>query len=166
MFSKDSYKYRAIIEFKKRTIRSYSFSLDNYNAGACGLGHNLSSDIPQGNATYDAATANMGSPWKIPTKAQLQELINETSYNWTSMNGAYGYKFNNITDTSKFIFLPVGGYWNDTTLNPNGPSGFYLSVSIHEKTKTWAYSLYIRYNVTPQTSTFNRYQGLSVRAII
>ena len=30
---------------------TYVFSQANYNAGKCGKGHNLSGDIPQGNAT-------------------------------------------------------------------------------------------------------------------
>ena len=51
---------------------SYSFSQDNYRAGKCGKGSSLKGDIQQGNATFDAARANMGSPWKMPTKDQCQ----------------------------------------------------------------------------------------------
>ena len=95
--------------------RSYSFSQANYNAGVCGSGHNLSGDIPQGNATYDAARANMGSPWKMFTQTQGQELIDGTNSTWTTINGVNGRKFTSKTDSSKYIFLPAGGYWNSAT---------------------------------------------------
>ena len=88
------------------------FSQANYNAGKCGKGHNLTGNIPQGNSTYDAARANMGSPWKMFTQAQGQELIDGTNSTWTTINGVNGRKFTSKTDSSKYIFLPAGGDWN------------------------------------------------------
>ena len=82
---------------------SYSFSSDNYNAGKCGLGHTLSGDIPQGNATYDAARKNMGEPWMMFTKDQGQELIDNTTSEWTTVNGVNGRKFTSKADSSKLI---------------------------------------------------------------
>ena len=53
----------------------------------------------------------MGEPWKMPTKDQYQELIDNTYSEWTSINGVNGKKFTSKTDSSKYIFLPAGGYW-------------------------------------------------------
>ena len=89
MFSKDFYKYRSTIEFKKRTIRSYSFSQANYNGGVCGSCHILTSNIHQGDATYDAARANMGSSCKMPTNDRAMEL-EDANYTWTTINGVNG----------------------------------------------------------------------------
>ena len=58
------------------TSDGYSFSKTNYNAGKSGLGHNLTSDIPQGDVRYDTATGNMEYPWKMATQVQFEELIN------------------------------------------------------------------------------------------
>ena len=116
---------------------SYSFSGENYNAGVCGSGHNRSSDIPQGNATYDAATANMGSPWKMFTKTQGQELIDHTTSTWTSINEVNGRKFTSKTDSSKYIFLPAGGYWLDAPHYDIGSSGYYWSSTYNESTYVW-----------------------------
>ena len=44
------------------------------------------------------------------TKYQGQELIDNTTNEWTTINGVNGYKFINKTDTAKYIFLPAGGY--------------------------------------------------------
>ena len=93
---------------------SYLFSQANWNAGKCGKGHNLTGDIPQGNARYDAATANMGSPFKMPNLTQCQELINGTNSTWTTINGVNGGKLISKTDSSKYIFLPAGGNWDET----------------------------------------------------
>ena len=112
-----SYKRHLIVLFynsyknqtgqNKNGSGSYVFSSDNYNAGKCGSGHNLSGDIPQGNATYDSARANMREPWMMLTKDQGQELIGNTTSTWNSINGVNGRKFTNKTDTSKYIFLPA-----------------------------------------------------------
>ena len=64
--------YKNPIGKNKNGILSYQFSEANYNAGKCGQGHNLTGDIPQGNATYDAARANMREPWMMFTKTQYQ----------------------------------------------------------------------------------------------
>ena len=57
----------------------------------------------------------MGSPWKMFTQAQGQELIDGTNSTWTTINGINGRKFTSKTDTSKYIFLPAGGYWYYTS---------------------------------------------------
>ena len=75
-FLLEYFSWGDIIGQNKNGSGSYSFSDANYNAGKCGKGYSLTGDIPQGNSTYDAATANMGSLFKMPTKEQCQELIN------------------------------------------------------------------------------------------
>ena len=60
----------------------------------------------------DAATANWGLDWKMPTYAQAEELINPayTTSVWTTQNGVEGYKITSNFN-SKSIFLPVTGYY-------------------------------------------------------
>lgn len=45
----------------------------------------------------------------MPTKAQYQELINETNNEWITIDGVVGRKFTNKTDSSKYIFIPAAG---------------------------------------------------------
>ena len=127
----------------------------------------MTDDIPQGNATYDAATANMGYPWKMPTKDQCQELIDNTTTQWTTINGVNGYKFTSNSDSTKYIFLPAAGGWWDETFNrsPNSygyywSSGYYTAV----QNSDWAYYMNF-YSKNVYTSYTNRYSGFSIRPI-
>lgn len=126
---------------------SYVFSDANYNLGYSGHGHNLlydlKSDIPQGNTVYDAARANVGSPWMMPTKDQLQELIDNTTSVWTNIDGRNGRKFTSKNDSSKYIFLPPAGNWYDTTLDYVGKYGRYWSTVRYDLLKAWNLIFYL-----------------------
>lgn len=52
---------------------------------------------------------------KIPTQAQLNELISETNTEWVTIDGIVGRKFISKTDASKYIFIPATGYFLDGT---------------------------------------------------
>lgn len=70
-------------------------------------------------AQYDTATQVMGAPWHMPTRAQFQELIDNTIYSWeTNFNGSgvNGGKFTSKTDTTKYLFFPEAGEWVDGNL--------------------------------------------------
>ena len=82
-------------------------------------------DIPQGNTTYDAARANMGSSWKMPTYNQVRELIQWTVSNWTTLNGVNGAKFANKTDPTKYIFIPAAGFFAGTELTASSSYCYY-----------------------------------------
>lgn len=59
-------------------------------------------------ARYDAATANWGAGWRMPTLDEIKELKSRCRWNWTTRNGVKGYK---VTGPSgKSIFLPAAGY--------------------------------------------------------
>ena len=59
------------------------------------------------------------SGWRLPTKAELEKLVNAGSV-WTTQNGVNGRKFGNGSNT---IFLPAAGsrmcgyYWSSTEYN-------------------------------------------------
>ena len=62
---------------------------------------------------FDAARAIMGGDWRMPTKAELQELIDYTTNEWfTNYNGTgvNGMKFTSKTDESKYIFIPAADF--------------------------------------------------------
>jgi len=66
------------------------------------------SDI-SGDSRYDAARANWGGHWRIPTKAEFQELRNHCVWTWTSQDGQDGYLVTSAKNGNS-IFLPAGGY--------------------------------------------------------
>jgi len=76
----------------------------------------------------DAATANWGTDWQMPTEEQMQELENNCSYEWTTLDGVAGAKVTGRNGRS--IFLPASGYRDrdDGSLNLVG-AGYYWSAS-------------------------------------
>ena len=79
-----------------------------------------------GDARYDAATANWGAGSRMPTKAELEELIDNTTTLWTTRNGIKG-RLVTSKKNGKSIFLPAAGYRNGTSLYYARESGYYLS---------------------------------------
>lgn len=69
------------------------------------------SDI-SGNAQYDAATANWGSTWRIPNRAEVEELIDNCTWTWNTQNGVNGIKVTGTNGNS--IFLPAAGVSNES----------------------------------------------------
>lgn len=68
---------------------------------------------------YDIATTQWGSHWRLPTRDEIIELINNTSYVWTSRNGVFGGLFTSKKTgyTNNSIFIPYyGAYWTDSKI--------------------------------------------------
>ena len=149
---------------KNGTSDGYAFSQANYNAGICGSGHTLTGDIPQGNPTYDAARANMGSPRTMPTRDQYQELIDNTTSTWTTINGVNGRKFISKTDSSKYIFLPAGGGLKDTNYVQSNEHCYYRSATIWSDS-SYACTMSTDATYLPYQTYSYRYCAYSVRAI-
>ena len=78
-----------------------------------------------GNATYDAARANWSSTWRMPTKAEMEELVDNCTWTWTTQNGVIGRKVTGSNGNS--IFLPAAGYCKGTSRNYVGDFGYYWS---------------------------------------
>ena len=106
----------------------------------------------------------MGSPWKMFTQTQGQELIDGTNSTWTTINGVNGRKFTSKTDSSKYIFLPAAGDWIDKNYYSAGEWGRYWS-------SKWDPSYYAYYiNLSNSMLNIQSYDEphycFSVRAII
>ena len=80
-----------------------------------------------GNAQYDAATANWGGNWRMPTSDELYELIDNCTWKWTTQNGVNVYKVTGPNGNS--IFLPAAGYRYGASLDNAGNYGDYWSSS-------------------------------------
>ncbi len=77
----------------------------------------------------DAATANCGDEWRMPTKEEWQELLENTTITWTQKNGVNGRLFTGSNGNS--LFLPAAGYrWGDN-LDVVGSNGLYWSSSLY-----------------------------------
>ncbi len=62
-----------------------------------------------GNPSYDVATMRRGAPWRLPTHAEMKELIANCDFKWDTVRGIVGGRFTSrINDNS--IFLPAAGF--------------------------------------------------------
>ncbi len=78
-----------------------------------------------GNAQYDAASANWGGSWRMPTKEEMEELEVYCEWEWTQVNGVNGMRV--VGPNGSCIFLPAAGYRFGSVLNFDGSDGVYWS---------------------------------------
>ncbi len=113
----------------------------------------------------DAATANWGGDWRMPTTAEQQELLNECTWEWTDNYNNTGVAGRIVTGTNgNSIFLPAAGYRDDSLLYLGGSYGYYWSSSLCESRPYRAYYLYF-YSDFYDWSYESRYIGQSVRPV-
>ena len=124
-----------------------------------------------GNPTYDVARKKWGSPWRLPTKAEFDELVDNCTWTWTTQNGHNGYKVTSKKNGNS-IFLPAAGFRGGTSSNGRGTSsnfqgitGDYWSATPHESDTNFA--CYLDFSEGNGNGTYwvNRYYGRSVRPV-
>ena len=61
----------------------------------------------------DAARANWGGKWRMPTDAEWEELMNSCTWTWTTLNGVKGYTVNKIKKNMKALNYYIENYYTD-----------------------------------------------------
>ena len=111
----------------------------------------------------DAARQNWGGSWRMPAISEFQELIDNCTWTWTTMNDKNGYKVVSKKNGSS-IFLPAAGYRSGTSLYRAGSNGYYWSSSLYESDSNIARYLYF-YSGYHYTNYDYRRCGQSVRPV-
>ncbi len=75
----------------------------------------------------DAATANWGEHWRMPTEVEYQELISSCDAALTTLDGVAGYLFTAANGNS--IFLPAAGRFSGSSNGDIGMNGGYWSAT-------------------------------------
>ena len=88
-----------------------------------------------GSKTYDAATALWGESWKMPTKANMRELMDYCTWEYTTLGRVTGLKATSKTN-GNYIFFPIefyaelASYWTSTpTQTSDNSSSETLSIN-------------------------------------
>ena len=120
----------------------------------------------EGNLTaqYDAARANWGGDWRMPTYDELNELRTQCTWTWTTQNGVNGYKVTS-KGNSNYIFLPAAGCRYGSSLTNAGGYGWYWSSTPDEGNSDYAYYLCI-FSFNLYMYNYNRINGQSVRPVL
>ena len=107
------------------------------DTGCYGVWQDLGSDIA--GTQYDVAHVKWGGSWMMPSLGQINELLVNCTYKWTTVNGVDGGQFTGSNGSC--IFLPVAGYrWNDDLYDADG-RGIYWSSTRHLSNSNDAYYL-------------------------
>ena len=115
---------------------------------------------------YDAASHIMGGDWRMPTKAEIQELIDKTTnervtnYKGTGVNG---WKFTGSNGNS--IFIPAAGNRYNGLVGGVGGDGAVWSSSLNTSTPRNAWFLYFDLD-NCNMDDYERYSGQSVRGVL
>ena len=110
----------------------------------------------------DVARVKWGGTWRMPTKAEQDELRNNCTWTWTTQNGVKGYKVTGPNGNS--IFLPAAGARYGTELGGCGYCGSYWSSSLYDYGSYAACGLEFSYDRCLWNNDL-RYDGSSVRPV-
>ncbi|MCR5658781.1 MAG: DUF1566 domain-containing protein [Bacteroidales bacterium] len=127
--------------------------------GNNGFTDNLATLLPED----DAATANWGNGWRMPTEEDWQELLDNTTNTCTTQNGVSGILFTASNGNS--LFLPAAGYRYYSDLYNAGSSGDYWSSSLSTDYPSDAWDFEFDSGGYVVLYYYNRYFGFTVRPV-
>lgn len=130
----------------------------NYQKGYIYIGTSISF------TKYDVARQKWGGLWRMPTKTDIDELVNNCIWLWYQYKGVNGYKITGPNGNS--IFLPTAGYCNGVSPIDDGSIGGYWSASLLNDLPGHAY--YLKFSNGSYDSDYYscRDFGRSVRPVI
>ena len=78
---------------------------------------------------HDTARENWGGTWRMPTRAEFDELCKKCDWTWTSQGGHNGYLVTSKINGNS-IFLPAAGWRLGTDTHFVGKHGYYWSSTL------------------------------------
>ena len=142
---------------------TYNMSTCRYYDGSNLTKYTGSDNLTTLEASDDAATANWGSGWRMPTKEEFEELNSNCTVTWTTQNGVNGRLFTGSNGNS--IFLPAAGVRYDSELDSAGFGGLYWSSSLYSDIPDGAWYLYFSSDDYYVSNYGYRVYGRSVRPV-
>lgn len=108
---------------------------------------------------YDVARVKWGKSWRIPTRDEIEELLDGCTWKWTTYNGVNGQLITAPSGNS--IFLPAAGIREGTYLFDRASRGLYWSATLDED---YIYNVYI-FDFDNGINMLGRDYGLPIRPV-
>ena len=153
--------YFAWGEIKPKTAYSCSTYFDTIDDGSTFTKYTTTGK-PMLDLEDDAARANWGGEWRMPTNEEWTELRNNCTWTWKTLNGINGFEVKGPNGNA--IFLPAAGYRYDDGLDDAGDYGLYWSSSLSTDYPDDAWFVFFSSNYM-DSDPFCRYYGLPVRPV-
>lgn len=119
----------------------------------------------------DVASFKLGGKWRMPTMDEWMELVYETDYEYTTVNGVRGERFISKTNGNS-IFVPISGWYDEEGFHVSEYRGWYWSSTLdweinEEPSGAWRFWFDTRdsHNSAFCTGT-SRYEGFQVRPVL
>ena len=116
--------------------------------------------------TDDAARTTWGGTWRMPTREEFDELSDNCTWEYTSINGVYGQKLTSKMPgyTDKWIFLPAAGRKDGSNSVNVGSRGYYWTSS---HSVGWADKAYEQFfnSSDKYITVLEHYFGITVRPV-
>lgn len=128
------------------------------------IGANISGTI------YDAASVNMGGSWRMPQKAEIQELIDKCKWKKAKHKGVDGFCITG--PNNKSLFIPAAGSYIEKERSPGYYVDMWTSTAEIEGRLCWVYHVHIdnnKYETPPVSPILIResyFVGMCIRAVI
>lgn len=117
------------------------------------------------NTEYDAAKVKLGDGWRMPTSEEMEELLNNCTWEWKEQSGKWGYVVTGKNGNT--IFIPAAGKKHQAVvlyLN----EGLYLWCSTqyaYSSENKMAYILSKEKYGTLQTTVHVKFNGIPIRPV-
>ena len=150
--------YYAWGETEEKEVYDWStYILCDGTAETC---HDIGTDIA--GTEYDVAHVKWGGSWTMPTYEQFNELFENCTIEWTTLNDVKGCKLTG--PNGNCIFIPAAGFRDGADFVNDGTyyDGYVWSSLIDESNLRYVHLCYFY----SRFAYGNRYNGLSIRPVI
>lgn len=112
----------------------------------------------------DVANSELGGEWRIPTKEDMEELVEECEWKWSNQNGRLGWMV--IGPNNNYIFLPASGAASSYIIAGVNELGRYWTAT-RDKSNYSAYNLRFK-DVTDTIVVVDdtRFYGRTIRPVL
>lgn len=109
---------------------------------------------------YDVAHVKWGGSWRMPTKEEMDELVNNCYMEYMTYNGVNGCLF--VGPNGNGIFMPIAGFCSDERHSAQPTTSFYWSGSAYNQNEAYTN---VFMHILPTVSSDYRFYGFSVRPV-
>ncbi len=115
-----------------------------------------------GDPDYDAAAANWGGDWRMPTRSEMEYIANAANCKWTWDNQKCGYVVESKVTNNK-LFFPAAGVWSENGLLATTTDGYYHTTTPGTNLYNDVYLMF--HNIERSVTDCYRHYGTSIRPV-
>lgn len=153
--------YGGYYAWGEASTKSY-YNYDNYFDSSYNIYKNGTQTQISPTSGHDTARENWGGTWRMPTKAEYDELCKKCKWMWISKNRHKGYRVTG--PNGNCIFLPAADHRVGTDFSGEGTSGLYWSSTLGSTSSNYAYYLSF-FDGHYETGIIHRSCGQSIRPV-